>query len=145
MNAYRTTLTIPAGTAEGAAVSTLLKLERGTIGQIEFGFPPGCAALAHVAIRDRLRQISPTNEGEYWAWDNYNIVYDPSYKLGDAPFEVEIFGWNEDVRYDHKITLRIMVAPKVTVEVSNLGDLLFRQVPRQIGKTLNAGMDVLKG
>ena len=145
MNAYRTTLTISANTTERAAASTLLKLERGTIGQIEIGFPPGCAALVHVAMRDRLRQFSPANEGEYWAWDRYNLVYNPSYKLDDAPFEIKIFGWNEDVRYSHKITFRVMVSPKVRVESTNLGDLLFRQVPRQVGKTVIAGLDALKG
>ncbi len=138
MNAYKTNLTIPAGTLETAQVKKIIKLERGTIHQLEVGFPPGCAALAHVSISDRLRQFSPNNEGEYWAWDEYNLVYDPSYKLDDTPFEVVISGWNEDVRNQHIITVRLMVAPKVTVAVSGLTDLLFRQVPNQIGRAIGA-------
>ncbi len=138
MNAYKTNLTIPAGTTEASQVKTIIKLERGTIHQLEIGFPPGCAALAHVAISDRLRQFSPNNEGEYWAWDDYNLVYDPSYKLDDIPFEVVISGWNEDVRNQHIITVRLMVDSKIRVEVGNLGDLLFRQVPSQIGRAISA-------
>ena len=120
---YRFALTVPANTPESDPVRLTLPLTHGIIHRVEIGFPPGPAGLVHVAIFRFESQIWPTNPGEWFAWDDYNIAFDEEYELFDPPFELSFRGWSEDDTFDHIVVVRLGVkaAPKM-----GLGDLARR-------------------
>jgi len=108
---YRFTLVVPANTPEDDPVRLDVKLTHGIIHRVEIGFPPGLAGLVHVAIFEREHQLWPTNPGEWFAWDNYNVAFDEEYYMLEAPYELSIRGWSEDDTYDQPVVVRIGLMP----------------------------------
>ncbi len=129
MDAYRIKLELPADTTEENAVKETIKLEHGAIRLIEIAFPDGCADLAHARVMDGIINVSPRNEGEWWAWNDFTIRYDPNYKMRGAPFELQVEGWNEDIYYAKYIIFRFYVDPKGDKLGENLLQTLFNYVP----------------
>ena len=104
---YRFTLTVPANTPESDPVRMTLPLTHGIIHRVEIGFPPGLAGLVHVAIYRFEHQLWPSNPGEWFAWDGYNIAFNEDYWLIEKPFELEVRGWSEDDTFDQPVIIRI--------------------------------------
>lgn len=130
MNAHRIKLDIPANTPESSPVSGTIKLEYGVLSLVEIAFPDGCADLVHVRVLDGLRQISPMNEGEFWAWNDYTLKYDPHYELTSQPFSLTVEGWNEDIYYDKYVIFRLYVDPKGLEPGGGLLSSLWNLMPK---------------
>jgi len=103
--------TVPAGTQASAPVEQDIDLVKGRITRFEIGFPPGCAALVKVLVKDGMYQVTPANPGGYHAWDNYNETFSMDYELTDPKPRLILVGWSDDEVYDHTITFRVDVTP----------------------------------
>lgn len=101
--------TIPPNTLETVPLKHILKLTYGIIHKVSIGFPRGCCGLAHLKIYRSEHQIFPTNVEASFAFDNANIEWQEHYPLLGKPFEIELFGWNNDTLFSHTITVRIAV------------------------------------
>jgi hypothetical protein len=100
---YQVTVVIPANTPESAPVITPLTLTQGVISTLRVGFPPGCAGLAHVIIREKGWQICPWSLDESLHWDSYVFEFKPSYPLTSDPYDLTIHAWNLDDSYEHQV------------------------------------------
>jgi len=109
---YRYPLTVPASTPATDPVETTMYLAHGIIHQVEIGFPPGCAALVHVAIFRFEHQAWPTNPDHDFAWDDYNIVIrSEAFGLTTRPYQLTLRAWSEDNTFPHTIVCRIGIKP----------------------------------
>lgn len=109
---YEFDLTLPANTAEASPVTSVVKLAAGTLTRIGVQFPLGCKGLAHVYIRRALYQVYPVNPAGNVKADGAIIETDESYLLDQPPFEITLYGWNDDDSYSHTITFRFVLAPR---------------------------------
>ena len=100
---YQVTIAIPANTPEAAPVITPLTLTKGVIATLRVGFPPGCAGLAHVVIREKGWQIVPWSLDESLHWDGYVFEFKPQYPMSSDPYDLTIHAWNLDDSYEHTV------------------------------------------
>ena len=106
---YRFSFTIPANTTEDNKIRTDIKLTKGIVHQIDIVFPPGCFALAKIAINDGLHQVWPSNPGQYFASDGEVISFKEFYELREEPHTLAVFTYNLDDTYSHTLVLRLGV------------------------------------
>lgn len=105
---YRYHLTVPPGTTQAAPVTRTMYLCHGIIHQVEIAFPPGCAALIHVAVFRYEHQAWPTNPDGEFAWDDYTIIIrQEHFGLVTRPYTLSLRAWSEDTTYSHTIVCRI--------------------------------------
>ena len=100
---YQATVAIPANTLESDPLIVTLVLTRGVISTIRVGFPPGCAGLAHIVLREKGWQVVPWTLGESLHWDGYVFEFSPRYLLTAEPFDLTIYAWNDDDSYSHTV------------------------------------------
>lgn len=104
-------LTVPADTKAADPYQDEVDLVKGRLNKIEVGFPPGCASMVRVQVRDGLFQVTPANPGGYHAWDNYNEIFGMDYELTDPKPRLILVGWSAGTVFAHTITFRFDVTP----------------------------------
>ncbi|MBA7601426.1 hypothetical protein ES703_08499 [subsurface metagenome] len=93
---------------------SVLKVTRGLVYKVEIDFPPGPTGLLKVQIYDGGHQVWPSTPGEYFVTDGYCISFDDTLLKLVAPFQFDIYTWNEDTVHAHGVTIRIgMVSSKL--------------------------------
>ena len=122
---YHYPVTIPNSTLEADATKTTMKLPAGEVHQVEVGFPWGCAGLAHVQIYRNEHQMWPTNPGESYAWNDYNVVMAESEDCAGDAEEWSIRCWNLDTRHPHTIVVRMGVLEKSRTMFGKIARALF--------------------
>ncbi len=108
---YRFGITTPASTAASSKQSTVLRVEKGIVHQIEIQFPSGPSGYLHLQIRNALHQVWPYNTDEYFASSNVNIQFKDFIPILEPPFEFVAHTWNLDDTYDHLLIVRIGILP----------------------------------
>ena len=105
-------LEVVADTSKGSPCRLLADLGEGIISQVEIAFPPGCANLVFVVVRQGLHQVWPTNEDNAYHWDDRVYSFGENYpvKGGDPLFILE--GWSPDTFFDHYIQFSFAVLLK---------------------------------
>jgi len=88
-------------------LQTVLKVTRGLVYKVEIDFPPGPSGLLKVQIYDGGHQLWPSTPGEYFITDGYCISFDDTLLKLVAPFQFDIYTWNEDEEHPHGVTIRI--------------------------------------
>lgn len=106
---YKYELEIPITASESDPEMLLIKLPKGTIHHVEIYFPPGCEGTAKVKIEHEESQIFPSNPKEWFAGDEFPIVFDEDYKLKENFNLLKLYGYNDDTKNSHTITFRIGV------------------------------------
>jgi len=104
-------LTIPKNTLEADPTQEISVLVRGTLKQILVNFPPGCAGMVHLIVRDGLLQILPAVSGTSLHWDAVIQSVPMRYNLSDINHQLSIYGWSEGTSYDHTLSLSFDVTP----------------------------------
>ena len=117
-------LIIPPLTAKTAPASIEARLIKGTLKRVEIFFPPGCAALANVIIRDQLNQIAPANPSGSFNADEATIRFDMNYILEASGHPLICEGWSPACTYQHTIIFRFEVTPDGESDNSALADYL---------------------
>lgn len=104
---YSHKITIAASKPASDPQHDVLKVTKGFVYKVEVHFPPGCAGLAHIAIFDGGFQCWPSTTGDSFNTDGYCISFDDSYLKLVAPYQFDIYGYNEDDTWPHTIQVRI--------------------------------------
>ena len=86
---------------------TVLKVTKGLVYKVEIDFPTGPASLLKVQIYDGGHQVWPSNPDEYFHSDGYCISFDDTLLKLAAPFQYDIYTWNECESWPHSVTVRI--------------------------------------
>lgn len=86
---------------------TVMKVTRGLVYKVEFYFAYGSAGLAGVAVFDGLYQVWPSSIGVFFLGDAQLISFDDLYLKDTAPYELQVYTYNEDTLYPHSIGVRI--------------------------------------
>lgn len=111
---YSHEITLPKKTNGSLIIKQTLKIVRGLIYKIEITFPAGCMGLAHVKVLHGAHQIWPDNPLLDFHLDDWTLAFDDLYLILIPPYELMIYGYNEDTGNDHTIHLRIgMVSSNV--------------------------------
>ena len=112
---FRYSVTVPANTTELVPTTSVVKIVHGVLQHVSVSFPPGCAALCHVAVLYQETQIIPANPSAYLAWDDLTLSWPEEVKLLVAPYQLKLVGWNEDDTYPHTVTFRFdILEPRMT-------------------------------
>jgi len=85
----------------------ILKLASGIINSIEIYFPDGCCGLVHIHLDDGLYQIVPVNSDQDLVGSGNNIKFNEDIKFTSEPYELQLYGYNEDTENHHRIDIRI--------------------------------------
>jgi hypothetical protein len=103
-------INIPPNTPQTSPTRVRVKVPAGVIRRVWVIIPWGHRALAHLVIRHGATQIIP-HYGDIHG-DGEQLVFDEIYELpSDDTLVLE--GWNEDIKYDHRFIVRLLVLPKV--------------------------------
>ena len=95
-------------------LQTTFKVTKGLVYKVEVDFPPGPSGLLKVQIYDGGHQLWPSTPGEYFISDGYCISFDDTLLKLVAPFQFDIYTWNEDEEYPHGVIVRIgMVSSEI--------------------------------
>lgn len=91
-----------------------IHVTKGLVYRVEFYFPAGSAGLMGVAVFDGLFQVWPSNVGDFFVGEDQVIAFDDLYLKEEAPYELQCYTYNEDVKYSHFVSVRIgMVSSEV--------------------------------
>jgi len=109
---YNANITTLANRAKTNLKRTVLNVTRGLVYRVEFSFPSGSAGLMGVAVFDGLFQLWPSTVGEFFASDGETIAFDDMYLKEAAPYQLDIYTYNEDDTYPHSVSVRIGLVSK---------------------------------
>jgi len=85
------------------------RLTRGIVREVALTFPRGCAGLVGIRILRSTRQIVPQNPVEWITTDGETVDITVDVDLSQEPYELELWGYNEDEVYNHTIRARFTV------------------------------------
>lgn len=106
---YDFAITIPANTPADAPQETELQLTAGILHSVWIEFPPGCAGLAHVQIKQPEANFLPSNPDGSFAGDSCVIPIVEYKELISGGDLLKAFAWNLDDTYPHTVTIRMGV------------------------------------
>jgi len=86
---------------------TVLHVTKGLVYKVEFYFPSGSAGLMGVAVFDGGFQLWPSTVGEFFRSDDETISFDDMYLKDAAPYQFDIYTYNDDDTYAHVVGVRI--------------------------------------
>lgn len=121
----------PKNTASTTPLKTTIPIVRGTITLVSVQFPPGCNALAHMKILWGLYQLFPSNEQGNFATGGETIDWVEDIEISNEPLQLTAVSWNEDTEYDHTISVRIVIQPKLASR--NVSDVVQQVFQQQAG------------
>ena len=102
-------ITIPPSTPQTSPTRVPVKVPAGVIRKVWVIIPWGHRALAHLVIRHGETQIIP-HYGDIHG-DGEQLVFDEIYELPTED-NLVLEGWNEDVKYEHRFIVRLLILPK---------------------------------
>lgn len=95
---------------------TILEVCKGLVYKVEIDFPTGPASLLKVQIYDGSHQVWPSTPGEFFHSDGFCISFDDTLLKLAAPFQYNIYTWNECESWPHSVTVRIgMVSNEIYI------------------------------
>ena len=109
---YAATIEHKNKTDDGTVKHTVLKVTKGLVYKVDFYFPSGPSGLVGVKVFDGAFQVWPSTIGEWFASDNETIRFDDMYLKESAPYQFDIYTYNNDVAYDHTMMVRVGLVSK---------------------------------
>jgi hypothetical protein len=113
---YSFPITIPPNTTQGEPLEIEAPLAHGVIHRLEIGFPDWHWGQTHVYILHKSHQLWPSNPGGSFSSNDHAITFNDYYPLLDKPFQLRIFGWNEDDAFPHTVTVGLGLLPLKVAE-----------------------------
>jgi len=104
---YTANITTVKNTAQTNLKRTRITVTKGLVYRVEFYFPAGSAGLMGMAVFDGLFQCWPSSVGDFFTGEDQTIQFDDLYLMESAPYEFQVFTYNEDDTYDHFLGVRI--------------------------------------
>jgi hypothetical protein len=118
-------VTVPKSTTQADPEVVEMSLDPGQIVQVEVGFPWGCGGLVHVQIWQAEHQVWPSNAGESFSWNDYNVVFPEAHDCVGPEEPWSIRAWNLDERHEHTIQVRIGILPASKTTLGSIAKSLF--------------------
>lgn len=119
---YQAIPNTPPNTLVTSPLVTKLKMTKGLIYKVRINFPPGSCGLLGVAIKEKDTFVYPSTDEEYFYGDNVDINFDDTKLMSDPDYSLDIYTYNLDTMYYHKVTINIGLL--------NNDDLLIRYLPK---------------
>jgi len=91
---------------------TVLSVTKGLVYKLELFFPPGSEGELGVVITDGGYQVWPSSPGQWFTGDDELIGFDDMYLKSTAPYQFDIYTYNDDASYDHIVDVRIGLVSK---------------------------------
>lgn len=86
---------------------TRITVTKGLVYQFELFLPSGSAGLMGVAVFDGLFQVWPSSVGKFFVGEDHLISFPDMYLMESAPFEFQVYTYNEDTEHNHFASVRI--------------------------------------
>ena len=96
-------LTIPKYTTQADPLIFTMPLPVGMCQRLWIEFPKGCQGLAGVQVWRREQQIFPLPEGDWFSSDMLSASFAFTHSVHNEPYEVRLYGYNNDDTYSHTI------------------------------------------
>lgn len=109
-------LTLASKTPAADPITQTLQLHYGIITYMAIGFPPGCKGLAKAKVMRYEHQIFPNNTGAWAYWDGAIIGGQTHIPLVESPYILKAIGYNDDDKYDHTLSIFVIVLPVEVAE-----------------------------
>ncbi|MBA7494512.1 hypothetical protein ES702_05088 [subsurface metagenome] len=109
---YTANITTNAKTWKTNLKQTRINVTKGLVYQFELYFPAGSAGLMGIAVFDGLFQVWPSSVGEFFIGEDHLISFPDMYLKEAAPFEFQIYTYNEDTEHNHFASVRIGLVSK---------------------------------
>jgi hypothetical protein len=108
---YAKTISTPVNTAIASPLRTSVKAISGVIYGFEVYFPPGSSGLMGVKVWSSDVALFPVDRAEWFIGDNTLVRFDDIRELSIADNIIDIFTYNTDTLYVHRVQVRIGVLP----------------------------------
>jgi len=123
-------ITISADTKATSPNTKILKLSSGVITKIEIKFARGCHGMVKVRLLHQESQLVPLSRGEWVTGDDEAVSFPEFFELWTTPYQLKFVGCSPGTGYDHTVTVRIAVLPKVVASMIPVIELLTRLLQR---------------
>jgi len=108
---YGGSVTVPKNTTKAAPVEQLFKVAHGVITRVMFYPRPGHAGLCHAKVYHWEHQVFPLDPEQDLHGDTYPIIWEESYEMLVAPYELKVRAWNDDDTYEHTFDIWFELTP----------------------------------
>ena len=109
---YSVDILTPAKRLKSNPLKTVLKVTKGLVYRVEVERPRGGTRLVGCAIFDGGFQAWPSSSGQWFVGAPLNVGFDDTYLKMIQPFRFDIYSYNEDDTYAHRLFVRIGMASK---------------------------------
>ena len=113
---YSQQLTVPANTAEAAALEVAFPICHGVIHHVSIEFEKWCSNLLHIQVLRFRYMIFPSTPAASFAADGETIAWDDYFEVFENPYTLTIVGWNEDDFFDWTARIRVGIIPRTIAE-----------------------------
>lgn len=120
---YAWNITLPAGKTTAGKTKKVLQLAKGVLVKTEIVFPIGCAGLVYCTLNDALHQVYPTNPNLAFTGSGETISIPDEYPMPVEPYQLQFYGWNTDDTYQHIITIRLNLIPRIQITRITLAEI----------------------
>lgn len=120
---YAWNITLPAGKTAATKTKKVLRLGKGVLVKTELVFPTGCAGLVYCTVNDALHQVYPTNPNLALTGNGETIAIPDEYPMQVEPYQLQFHGWNTDDTYQHIITIRLNLIPRIQITRVTLAEV----------------------
>ena len=104
---YSADISTPKDTLKTDPKQSVLTVTKGLGYRVEIQFPRGPQGLAGCAVYDGGHPVWPSTMGEWFRGNANTIAFDDTYLKLAAPYQFDIYTYNEDDHYPHSILFRI--------------------------------------
>lgn len=123
-------ITILAGKTAASPKTQILKLSKGIIVKVEVKFVRGCHGMVKVRLRHEESQLVPLSRDEWITGDDESVTFPEFFELKTGPYQLKFVGCSPGTRYNHTVTVRISVLPKLVASMIPVINLLSRLLQR---------------
>jgi len=110
MPVYEASLTVPANTPKDAPVQVDLEVEGDVATRVDLDYPAGCARMVGVACFYGIKQLWPSEVGQWFYADNYVVSFRPEWDMPERRVKLTFKGISPGTSYSHTIGLRVHTA-----------------------------------
>ncbi len=120
---YAWNILLPAGKSSSSKTKKVLQLAKGVLIKTEIVFPTGCAGLVYCTVNDALHQVYPTTPNLAFTGNGETIDIPDEYSMLVEPYQLQFYGWNTDVTYQHIVTIRVNLIPRIQITRVTLAEI----------------------
>jgi len=110
MPVHEASLTVPANTPKDAPVQVDLEVEGDVVTKVDLHYPAGCHRMVGVTCFYGIKQLLPSEVGQWLYADDYVISLRPEWDMPERRVKLTFKGISPGTNYSHTIGLRVHTA-----------------------------------